>query len=90
MGQIPRHYGFSLRANSDVEQMAAHFFEAEAAMYFATGYMFGLIALAGLKNRYDVVFLDEKAYYSLRDGALAAGKPIFEFKHRDPEDLHAG
>jgi 7-keto-8-aminopelargonate synthetase-like enzyme len=87
LAQLPRHYGFALGANLDVEQEAARFFGCEAAMYFATGYLFGLIGLSGLSESYDIVFLDESAHYNLRDGALAAGKPVHAFRHRCPDDL---
>lgn len=85
--QLPRHYGFMPEANLDVETVACDFFGVEAAMYFATGYMFGQLALAGLASDYDVAVLDEHAHYSLRDGAAVAGKSIVTFKHCDPEDL---
>ena len=87
MGQLPRHYGFALGANLDAEAAAAQFFGTDVAMYFSAGYLFGLIALVGLVQMYDAIFIDEKAHYSLRDGAAASGKPIYEFKHRDDADL---
>jgi 7-keto-8-aminopelargonate synthetase-like enzyme len=43
--------------------------------------------MAGLTTEYDVALLDENAHFNLRDGALAAGKPIAYFKHRDANDL---
>lgn len=85
--QLPRHYGFMPEANLDVEAVARDFFGAEAAMYFATGYLFGQLALTGLASDYDVAVLDQHAHYSLRDGAAVAGKPIVTFRHCDPEDL---
>ena len=85
--QMPRHYGFAMSPNSKVEAAAERFFGVESAMYFSTGYLFGLIALSGTSSQYDVIFLDEKVHYSLRDGAMATGKPIFEFKHLDAVDL---
>ena len=87
IAQIPRHYGFALAANLDVEAEAAQFFDAEAAMYFSTGYLFGLISLCGLAAEYDIAFLDASTHYSLRDGAAAAGKPVHSFAHLDPDDL---
>ena len=45
------------------------------------------MALIGLAAHYDVVLLDESGHYNLRDGALAAGKPIATFKHLDAADL---
>lgn len=85
--QLPRHYGFALAANLDLESAAAEFFATESAMYFSTGYLFGLIALTGLASQYDVVFMDESAHYSLRDGAAAASKPVHMFAHLDADDL---
>jgi len=56
-------------------------------MYFATGYLFGLIGMAGLAAHFDAVFLDKSAHYNLRDGARAAGKPVHSFKHLSASDL---
>lgn len=85
--QLPRHYGFGLEANLRAEKAATEFFGCEAAIYFSTGYMFGLLALGGLSDRYDVVLIDEKAHYNLIDGARGAGKPIHTFEHRSAADL---
>lgn len=87
MAQLPRHYGFAQAANLDVEATARDYFDSSGAMYFATGYLFGPIVLSGLAEDYDVAVLDESAHYNLRDGALAAGKPIRTFRHRDAADL---
>ncbi|MCT8180125.1 aminotransferase class I/II-fold pyridoxal phosphate-dependent enzyme [Variovorax sp. CY25R-8] len=84
---LPRHYGFSSGANQQAEAEARRFFGTEAAMYFGTGYLFGLVALTGLAPDCDVVYIDESAHYSLREGAHAAGKPIHSFAHRDVQDL---
>lgn len=87
--QLSRHYGFGLSANMQAEEAAREFFDAEAAMYFGTGYLFGLIALGGLANECDAVFLDEHAHYSLRDAARASGLPTHFFAHLDAQDLAA-
>lgn len=85
--QLPRHYGYAQGANLDCEATARDFFAAEAAMYFATGYLFGLLAMTGLSDDYDAAVLDELAHYSLQEGARAAGKPVYQFRHRDPAHL---
>ncbi len=85
--QLPRHYSFALAANTEVESAAREYFGAEGAMYFATGYLFGLIAMTGLAAHYDVAFLDASGHYNLRDGALAAGKKVLAFRHQDAADL---
>jgi 7-keto-8-aminopelargonate synthetase-like enzyme len=87
MAQLPRHYGFAQAANLDVEATARAYFDSSGAMFFATGYLFGLVVLSALADDYDIVLLDESAHYNLRDGALAAGKPIRTFRHRDAADL---
>lgn len=56
-------------------------------MFFAAGYLFAAIALQGLSHFYDVIFLDETAHYSIRDGAASTHKPIVWFKHKDAADL---
>ena len=85
--QLPRHYGFQSPANLESEEAARQFFGAEDAMYFATGYLFPLIALPGLVDDYDVVVLDETAHFCLTEGARAAGKEVRTFGHCDAEDL---
>ncbi len=87
LGQIPRHYGSLPKPYMDAEQAASDYFKCEAAMFFAAGYLFASMALQGLADRYDVLFLDEKAHYSIRDGAACAQKPTIWFCHADAEDL---
>ncbi|WP_418126053.1 aminotransferase class I/II-fold pyridoxal phosphate-dependent enzyme [Variovorax sp. 160MFSha2.1] len=84
---LARHYGFSAGANQEAEAEACRFFDVDDAMYFGTGYLFGIIALAGLAPDCDAIYLDECAHYSLRDGAHATRKPVHLFKHRDADDL---
>ena len=84
---VSRHYGFCRQPNRSAEMEAQRFFGTEDAMYFSTGYLFGAIALAGLVEEYDVIFLDDAGHYSLHDGAMATGKPICLFRHMDADDL---
>ena len=73
----------------EVEQTAARLFVAEDAVYLASGYLAnvaGLDALAQLR-RFDAIFLDDGAHWSLGDLAPALRKPVYPFAHRDPEDL---
>jgi 8-amino-7-oxononanoate synthase len=71
----------------EVEERAARFFDAESALYYVSGYLGNSILLQGLKDRYDVVFVDEEAHYSVKDGASIAQKPVVPFAHRDADDL---
>lgn len=84
---VPRHYGFSVAPVEEAENAARAFFDTEAAIYFPTGYMFGLAAMHGLSNRIDVVFADSSAHYCLKDGIAASGKPAVAFEHLDADDL---
>lgn len=85
--QLARSAGFSLVANLDAEEAARQFFEVDGAMFFGTGYMFGLIGVSGLAPSCDAIFLDRSAHYSLRDACLASGLPIHVFRHCDAADL---
>lgn len=85
--QLPRHYAFETDATADAESTACAYFGTEAAMVFATGYMFGLIVLTGLAAEHDVILLDELAHFALVDGARATGKPILTFRHCDAAHL---
>jgi len=85
--QLGRHYGFALSPNLEAESAARAFFAVDGAMYFGTGYLFGLIALPALSGLCDALFIDEAAHYSLRDGARTSGLPIHTFAHRDARHL---
>lgn len=71
----------------EVEERAANFFEKESALYYVSGYLGNFILLQGLKDRYDVIFVDAESHYSVMDGAAVAQKPIVTFAHLDAEDL---
>lgn len=70
-----------------VERKVAEFFGAEAATYFVSGYLGNMILAQRLADRYDIIFMDEKAHYSVQDGVYTTRKPVITFRHRDPEDL---
>lgn len=87
LGQIPRHYGALPPPYFEVEEAAARFFQSEAAMFFSQGYLFASVALQGLVDRYDLIFVDEGAHYAVKAAARAAEKPIVFYRHSDAEDL---
>lgn len=87
LGQIPRHYGALPKPYFEVEEAAKRFFQSEGAMFFSQGYLFASIALQGLMDRYDVIFVDEGAHYAVKTGALATQKPIIYFRHCSTADL---
>lgn len=86
-GQLPRHYNFALTANLEAEDAARAFFGTEGAIYYATGYLFGPMAMTALADDFDVAVIDASGHYNLVEGARMAGKPIVTFAHRDAGDL---
>ncbi len=71
----------------NVEKKIASFFGTEDAVYLASGYLSNLILVQGLADRYERIFMDETAHFSIRDAVYSVRKPVITFAHRDPEDL---
>ena len=72
-----------------VEDAAARYFGAEAALYYVTAYLGNTILLQGLRGEYDRIFLDDASHFSVRDSVQIAGAPVTAFRHLDPDDLAA-
>jgi 8-amino-7-oxononanoate synthase len=70
-----------------VEALLREYFGTAEAAYFGSGYLSILILTRVLADDFDAIFADEWAHYCIGDAAPAAGKPVFLFRHRDPEDL---
>jgi len=70
-----------------VEELASTFFGSEASLYFVSGYLGNSILLQGLKELYDIIFVDQESHYSVKDGILMADKPFVLFRHLDPQNL---
>jgi 7-keto-8-aminopelargonate synthetase-like enzyme len=86
-GPIPRGHAIDCAPLRDVEHSACRFFESHAALYFGSGYHFGLAAPAVLSEQYDAVFFDESAHFALRDGIGASELRHRPFRHLDVADL---
>jgi len=71
----------------EVERRAAEFFGQEAAFYFVSGYVGNHILIQALAGRFDTLFADAAAHYSLEEASRLSGRPIERFRHSDPEDL---
>jgi 7-keto-8-aminopelargonate synthetase-like enzyme len=71
----------------DAEKKIAGYFGTEEALYFVSGYLSGLFMAQGMADQYDLIFADETAHFSIRDGIFSTRKPVFFYKHRDPSDL---
>jgi len=71
----------------EVERLAAEFFGQEATFYFVSGYVGNHILMQALAGRFDIVFADAAAPYSLEEASRRSGRPIVRFRHADPDDL---
>ncbi len=81
--QLPPPYGIRDPLFEEVEQVAAEYMGTEAAVFFASGYMIGMVALAAELQSRDQLFVDESAHQNLKDAAMLSGAPITFFRHRD-------
>ena len=73
----------------EVEKKAREFFGSEDAIYLPSGYLINIAAFQALTQlkRFDVMFVDEGAHWSITDFMYAVEKPVFTFAHGDAEDL---
>lgn len=73
----------------EVEKKAREFFDTEDAIYLPSGYLINIAAFQALNQlkRFDVMFIDDGAHWSITDFMYAVQKPVFTFAHGDAEDL---
>jgi 8-amino-7-oxononanoate synthase len=71
----------------ELERKIAGFFGTEDSIHFVSGYLDNLFLVQALKDRVGAIFIDETAHFSIRDAVYSALKPVYTFKHRDPDDL---
>ena len=71
----------------ELERQIAAFFGTEDSIHFVSGYLDNLFLVQALKDKVGAIFIDETAHFSIRDAVYSALKPVYTFKHRDPEDL---
>jgi len=69
------------------EQSLAHFFQAESAAFFASGYLASMSAVESLRTLRSHVLLDAGSHRCLRDGARLSGLPVLEFASWDADAL---
>jgi len=71
----------------EVERAAAEFFAAEDAFYFLSGYLGNTILLRHLASRFEALYIDACAHYSMFEAARACGLPLHPFTHGDADNL---
>jgi 7-keto-8-aminopelargonate synthetase-like enzyme len=72
-----------------VEKKAREFMGSEDAIYLPSGYLINIAGFQALTQlrRFDAMFVDEGAHWSITDFMYALQKPVYTFAHGDPEDL---
>lgn len=63
------------------------FFGTERNLYYSSGYLGAGILVQGLRERYERVFIDEGAHFSVFDAARASGRPLHSYVHLQPASL---
>ncbi|MCP4760717.1 MAG: pyridoxal phosphate-dependent aminotransferase family protein [archaeon] len=82
------HYKYGINPiYEELKKNASQFFGTESVLFYPSGYFGSTIILQGLKDEFDIIFIDEETHYSGQDAAIASQKPIVKFKHLDSEDL---
>ncbi len=72
-----------------LENKAKDLLNAEAALFFNSGYDANLGLLSAILKPKDVVFYDELCHASIRDGLQMSNARAYKFKHNDYKDLVA-
>jgi 8-amino-7-oxononanoate synthase len=71
----------------DLEKNFAEFIGAEAALFFASGYLANIGVIPAVCDRNTTIFYDELIHASLRDGIRLSNAKSYSFKHNNIEDL---
>ncbi len=69
------------------ETFLAKFHNVESSLIFNSGYDANIGFFGSVPQRNDVIFYDELAHASIRDGIKMSNAKSFKFKHNDLEDL---
>lgn len=62
-------------------------FATEDVVPLISGYVSPMALLQGLRDDFDVVFVDQATHYSSRDAIAGLGKPVYQFRHLDANSL---
>jgi 8-amino-7-oxononanoate synthase len=92
-----QRYGFSTATSrggfgehkvyDELEIAACTYFGAEKVLYFASGYLGTAILTQATSNRFEHIFIDSSAHFSLWDAAYATNLPITPFHHLNTQSL---
>lgn len=65
------------------EALAARYHQAESALIFNSGYDANLSLLASVPQRTDIIFYDQQAHASIRDGIRLSQARAYSFQHNN-------
>jgi len=70
-----------------LENKAKNLLNAEAALFFNSGYDANIGLLSAILKPKDIIFYDELCHASIRDGLQMSKVKAYKFRHNDYEDL---
>lgn len=71
----------------ELEQFLAHYFNAQTALLFNSGYDANVGLLSAIPKKGDIVIYDELCHASIKDGLQLSQAKRFKFKHNNISDL---
>ncbi len=71
----------------EIEKKAAQFFRTPGILYYVSGCFGSSILLEGLKDDYEIIFIDRESHYSSQLATSLVNKPVVIFEHMEPGDL---
>jgi 8-amino-7-oxononanoate synthase len=91
MDQAARKYGINSGGSRcttgnhplhlDLERTLSRFFNLEDAILLPTGYLANIALFQGLRNHFDIVFIDEKSHPCIRNGTKVSGLETCIYPH---------
>ncbi|MEO5760493.1 MAG: pyridoxal phosphate-dependent aminotransferase family protein [Mesorhizobium sp.] len=76
-----------MQVYNDLDQRLRAWFGTEQVVAMISGYTGPMALLQGLRDDFDVVFMDAATHYSSRDAIPTLGKPVHGFRHLDAGSL---
>lgn len=72
---------------ADLQERLCAWFGTERVVSMISGYSSPMAMLQGLRDDFDLVFIDAATHYSARDAIPTLGKPVHSFRHLDAASL---
>ncbi|PSJ56428.1 aminotransferase class I/II-fold pyridoxal phosphate-dependent enzyme [Pseudaminobacter soli (ex Li et al. 2025)] len=76
-----------MQVYADLERRLCDWFGTEQVVTMISGYSSPMAMLQGLRDDFDLIFIDEATHYSARDAIPTLNKPVHRFRHLDADSL---